>query len=95
MEIVLGNNFGKFSGIILKAIFDSNFGAQLSRTALQTNFGELFWGIGLQSHNFGAPALDCSFGGQLSGVISTNNFGEQLWRAIWLIFRNSFEYDLL
>ena len=67
----------------------ATLGKQLSGVALQSSFGEPFWGIGLKSRSFGATALDSNFGEhygeQLWGAaLSGDNFPEQLWGMLTL-----------
>ena len=70
------NNFQE-QLIVLK---NSNFREQLSGAALQTSFGEPFWGIGLKNRSFGAIALDSSFGDELLAATLGRSFRQPLCR---------------
>ena len=75
------NSFGEqFLGVALQTI-TNHFGEQFSAITLGSNFRELFWGIDLKNHSFGAVALDSSF---------ADNFGEQFLA----LKHSSFRLDL-
>ena len=79
--IALKNSgFGEQLSGVRGSAFSSNFRGQLSGAALQTSFGEPFWGIGLKNRSFGAIALDSSFGEELLAATLGRSFRQPLCR---------------